>query len=196
MARRAGSHADDATAGTNRYWDARDQAWVVQILPGELRVTTEDELLVTVLGSCVAVCARDPIAGVGGLNHFMLPDLPKDAPPSPRYGRTACEQLLAALAAHGARPERLELKLYGGGAVISSSLQVGMVNVEYAHQFFASRGLAILAEDVGDQYARRIRYRVRTGEVQVKPLPRRETAEVIQGERALRESLAALPPKR
>jgi chemotaxis protein CheD len=184
------------SAVAGRYFDVREQAWVNQILPGEWHVTGDDEILVTVLGSCVAVCARDPVAGVGGLNHYMLPDLPENAAPTARYGRPACDELVAALLERGARRDRLEVKLFGGGAVIDSSFQVGTVNVEFGRRYFAQRGIAIEAEDVGDQYARRIRYRPRTGQVLVKALPRRETTEVIAGERDLRAGLPTLPLKR
>lgn len=57
----------------NRYWDSVHQAAAAKLLPGEYYVTVEDEIIVTVLGSCVSACIRDPIRGIGGMNHFMLP---------------------------------------------------------------------------------------------------------------------------
>jgi chemotaxis protein CheD len=180
-------------SGSNRYWDVRDKAFVVQILPGELHVTAEDEIIVTMLGSCVAICARDRDAGIGGLNHYMLPGQPEDGSASPRYGQPACQQLLEQMTKLGARRERIEVHVFGGGAVIDSTLQIGTMNVDFAKKFFGELAIPIRGEDVGDQYARRVRFRPRTGLVQCKGLPRRETSEVIQGEKALRESLAKLP---
>jgi chemotaxis protein methyltransferase CheR len=47
---------------------------MARILPGEYYVTREDEVIDTVLGSCVAACIRNPRLGIGGMNHFMLPE--------------------------------------------------------------------------------------------------------------------------
>ena len=59
---------------SRRFFDNASAAWMVKVLPGEYYVTTKlDEVLVTVLGSCVSACIRDPIKGIGGMNHFMLP---------------------------------------------------------------------------------------------------------------------------
>src|SRR5882724_12425061 len=61
----------------HRFWDGNTRAWTAQILPGEFYVTrTPNEIITTVLGSCVAACIRDPVMGVGGMNHFMLPEAP------------------------------------------------------------------------------------------------------------------------
>ena len=64
--------AFEATAG-RRFFDATHAAWMVKVFPGEFYVTKQpDEVLVTVLGSCVSACIRDPVVGIGGMNHFML----------------------------------------------------------------------------------------------------------------------------
>jgi uncharacterized membrane protein len=55
-----------------RYRNAAGTA-TARILPGEYYVTREDEVIDTVLGSCVAACIRNPRFGIGGMNHFMLP---------------------------------------------------------------------------------------------------------------------------
>ena len=57
----------------NRYWDPVHRAYAAKLLPGEYYVTVENEIIVTVLGSCVSACIHDPIRGIGGMNHFMLP---------------------------------------------------------------------------------------------------------------------------
>jgi chemotaxis protein CheD len=68
--------APEALAGfehVRRYFDANLKRWTAQVVPGEFYVTPHDEVLTTVLGSCVSVCMRDPDTGVGGMNHFLLP---------------------------------------------------------------------------------------------------------------------------
>ena len=91
------------------------------MLPGEYIVTDRDVMLVTVLGSCVSACIRDPLAQVGGMNHFMLPDLENGgvANESARYGSYAMEMLINELLKRGAARNRLECKVFGGGAVLA-----------------------------------------------------------------------------
>ena len=67
-------HAYDENLANNRYFDRQFDSEAAKILPGEYFVTDQSMLLVTVLGSCVAACIRDTDAGIGGMNHFMLPD--------------------------------------------------------------------------------------------------------------------------
>ena len=58
----------------NRDYDSIMQRPAVKLLPGECHVTNEDLVQVKVLGSCVSACIRDATSGIGGMNHFMLPD--------------------------------------------------------------------------------------------------------------------------
>ena len=67
-------HAYDENLATNRYFDRHFDLEAAKILPGEYFVTNKGMLLVTVLGSCVSACVRDTDSGIGGMNHFMLPD--------------------------------------------------------------------------------------------------------------------------
>src|SRR5215470_3875705 len=102
------------------YYDARLNTEAAKIFPGQYFVTDRDIVLVTVLGSCVAACIRDLRAGVGGMNHFLLPDSARDVSPasrSARYGSFAMEVLINQLIRHGARRETMEAKLFGGGSV-------------------------------------------------------------------------------
>src|SRR3984885_16182086 len=57
-----------------RFWERDTSRWTVKLLPGECYVPRHDEAIVTVLGSCISACIRDPETGLGGMNHFMLPD--------------------------------------------------------------------------------------------------------------------------
>ena len=91
-------------------------------MPGEYYATTRDMLLVTVLGSCVAACMRDRISGIGGMNHFMLPDSDND-PHNPAQHLGALRHLRDGNADQpllklGARRDNLEAKVFGGGNVL------------------------------------------------------------------------------
>jgi chemotaxis protein CheD len=154
--------------------------WSRRILPGEYYVSGEDESLVTVLGSCISACIRDPVAAVGGMNHFMLPDdgggsgdrwLDPNMGLATRYGSYAMESLINGLMKRGARRERLEIKLFGGGSILASPTNVGLRNIEFARNYLRLDGLRCVAEDLGDVHPRKVAYSPLSGKARVKRLP-------------------------
>ena len=100
---------------TRHYFDSAFQCQAVKVLPNEYYVTDEDLMISTVLGSCVAACIHDPVTGVGGMNHFMLPegDMQSPASATMRYGAFAMEVLINELLKAGAVRDRLEAKVFG-----------------------------------------------------------------------------------
>jgi chemotaxis protein CheD len=182
-----------------RHWDREQDAWSARILPGQYYVTLADELIDTVLGSCVAACIRDPIAGVGGMNHFMLPESANDTNNSwlhptqglaTRYGSFAMESLVNELQKHGAERARLEVKLFGGGKILDSTIDVGARNAQFAREFVRLEGFTIAAEDLGDIFPRKVIYDPQTGRVRVKRLNSIERARVVGAERSYAATVA------
>jgi chemotaxis protein CheD len=173
------------------HWDAAANSWVVQILPGEYYVTTADEIIATVLGSCVSTCIRDRNTGLGGMNHFMLPDDPrKDTRGDAlRYGCFALERLINELLKRGAERDQLEIKVFGGGQVIASQSDIGRSNVEFVRGYLHDERLVSVAQDVGGQWARRLRYYPRTGRALVKHLSMHEAMKVGTREADFRSKL-------
>ncbi len=169
-------HAYDEHLATNRYFDRKFGLEAAKILPGEYFVSNHDLLLVTVLGSCVAACVRDPDSGIGGMNHFMLPDDGgRDAVGmSARYGTYAMEVLINHLLKMGARRNRLEAKVFGGGAVMASlaSSNVGARNAEFVLNFLKTEKIPVVAKDLLDSYPRKVYYFPFSGRVLVKKLHR------------------------
>ncbi|TLS19520.1 MAG: chemoreceptor glutamine deamidase CheD [Betaproteobacteria bacterium] len=161
---------------TNRYFDRSFERPAAKILPGEYFVARDDMLLVTVLGSCVAACIRDGDSGIGGMNHFMLPEAGGEGmvSTSARYGTYAMEVLINHLLKLGARRGRLEAKVFGGGAVLSSlaSTQVGARNAEFVLNFLKTEKIPVVAKDLLDSYPRKVYYFPQTGKVLVKKLHR------------------------
>ena len=162
-----------------RSWDRELERWNAKILPGEYFVTRGDDAINTVLGSCISACIRDPDLNVGGMNHFMLPEdtsngqscwLNGGSGLATRYGSFAMESLINDLMKLGARRERLEIKLFGGGKILASMTDVGARNIEFVRSWLALEGLKVVAEDVGDVYPRRILYLPQTGIVRLKRL--------------------------
>ncbi len=161
----------------------------VRLLPGEYFVTQKKMALVTVLGSCVAACVRDKFTGVGGMNHFMLPEggdgderLGRPA----RFGTYAMELLINQLLRMGADRRRLEAKIFGGGRVLEgmAQTQVGERNVAFVLGYFALEGIPISAQDVLDDYPRKVCYLPHTGQAFVKKLRLSGRDEADSAERA------------
>jgi chemotaxis protein CheD len=160
---------------TNVYYDRTFDCDAAKILPGEYYYTGRDMLIVTVLGSCVSACIRDRVKGLGGMNHFMLPDGGDPGNPvsaSMRYGSFAMEVLINDLLKAGARRENLEAKVFGGGAVLRgfSAMNVGERNAAFVINFLKTERIPVLAEDLNDIYPRKVYFFPRTGKVLVKKL--------------------------
>ncbi|MCC6071862.1 chemoreceptor glutamine deamidase CheD [Massilia sp. GCM10020059] len=161
---------------TNVYYDRTFDCDAAKILPGEYYYTGKDMLIVTVLGSCVSACIRDRVSGLGGMNHFMLPDGGGDVnnpvSASMRYGTYAMEVLINDLLKAGARRENLEAKVFGGGAVLRgfTAINVGERNADFVMKFLKTEGIRVLAEDLNDIYPRKVYFFPRTGKVLVKKL--------------------------
>jgi len=168
------AHIDEHFA-TNVYYDRTFDCDAAKILPGEYYYTPKDMLIVTVLGSCVSACIRDRVTGLGGMNHFMLPDSGEASSPvsaSMRYGTYAMEVLINELLKAGARRENLEAKVFGGGAVLRgfSAMNVGERNAEFVMNYLKTEKMRVLAEDLNDIYPRKVYFFPRTGKVLVKKL--------------------------
>ena len=162
---------------TNLYHDRTFNVDAAKILPGEYFYTGKDMLIATVLGACVSACIRDRLTGLGGMNHFMLPDGGADAGSNPvsasmRYGSFAMEILINDLLKAGARREHLEAKVFGGGAVLRgfTAMNVGERNAAFVMQFLKTERIPVLAEDLNDIYPRKVFFFPRTGKVLVKKL--------------------------
>lgn len=158
---------------------------VVTLHPGEFYSSTEDIVLSTVLGSCVAVALFDRKTGMGGLNHFMLPG-PVEAPnpilsESAKYGMYAMELLINDMMKKGARKTDLVAKVFGAASVLNFSggtaSRIPLSNIEFTVAYLADEGIPIRAKDVGGALPRKIFFFVRTGKVLLKRIPRtRNTA--------------------
>ena len=166
----------DKQVATNTYFDRGFDSQAVKLLPGEYYVTNKDMLLVTVLGSCVAACIRDNLSGIGGMNHFMLPDGNGDSKSpmnaSARYGTYAMEILINQLLKLGARRSNLEAKVFGGGNVLDglTVANVGQRNSDFVLKFLAMEQIKVVAQDLVDVYPRKVYFFPKNSKVMVKKL--------------------------
>lgn len=160
----------------NLYYDRHFDRQAVKILPGEYYVTNGDKLIVTVLGSCVAVCLRDKLTGVGGMNHFLLPnDGSNDTgllTESARYGVYAMELLINHLLKMGANRARFEAKVFGGGNVLRGMTvnNVGQRNAEFVLDYLQIEQISVVAQDLLGEFPRKVYFFPDTGQVLVKKI--------------------------
>ncbi len=148
---------------------------MVNIVQGQFHIDNRANVrITTVLGSCIAACLYDPIARLGGMNHFMLPEdrrglsTPSGCDSRLRYGTHAMEELINSLMREGARRDRIKAKVFGGGAVMAGLSDVGSQNIAFVRLFLAEEGFPIISQDVGGTAARRVVFAPATGQAWVK----------------------------
>lgn len=161
----------------------------VHVVQGQYYVTADPNVvLTTTLGSCVAACIRDPLLSLGGMNHFLLPDGgDRSGAEAARYGAYAMELLINGLLAAGARRERLEAKLFGGGHLINKLADVGEKNVTFAEAFLARENIPVVGGSVRGEHARKIEFWPTLG--------RARQMALVRGEREVFASESAAPVK-
>ncbi|MGG7516916.1 chemoreceptor glutamine deamidase CheD [Allorhizobium undicola] len=168
----------------------------VHIIQGEYKVISDPNVVLsTILGSCVAACLRDPVAGVGGMNHFLLPG---SASPgmgggdATRYGVHLMELLINGLLKQGARRDRLEAKIFGGAKTIATFSNVGEQNAAFAMQFLRDEGIKVVGSSVGGEHGRKLEFWPVSGRARQYPLTGAETQKTVAMEQQ-RPAPAAKP---
>jgi chemotaxis protein CheD len=161
----------------------------VKVLPGEYFVDTEDLLIMTTLGSCIAACLWDRNARVGGMNHFLLPEGSGD---SGRYGSYAMELLINEMMKRGASRLSLEAKVFGGGQVIAGmdSINVGERNTRFVLDYLKTERIPVVSKDVLDIYPRKVCFLPASGKAMVKRLAATQNAALLAQERSAAQRAA------
>ena len=190
---RNGLQVSKYLGGKRQYYHAQMGVNIVKIFAGDCYVSNrEDELMATILGSCVAACIRDPGANIGGMNHFLLPGDDKTTEKigeAARYGVYAMESLINSILKAGGRKDRLEIKVFGGGNVLKNSARIGSMNSQFIREFLRNEGLRIAAEDLEGEYPRSVHYYPVSGKVMIRYLRRQEDLVIVEEEaRYLKET--------
>lgn len=183
---------------SNVYYDRTFDCDAAKILPGEYYFTHKDMMIVTVLGSCVSACIRDRVSGIGGMNHFMLPDSGDGDSPisaSMRYGTYAMEILINDVLKAGARRENLEAKVFGGGNVLRGfiAINVGERNAQFVRDYLKAENIRVVAEDLNDIWPRKVYFFPRTGKVLVKKLKQLHNNTLVNREQDYASKLVTKP---
>jgi len=186
----------------NRYWDQENRIVAAKLMPGEYYVTNQDEMITTVLGSCVAACIRDVITGVGGMNHFMLPETTENrlnardeavVGNASRYGNYAMEHLINSILKNGGKRKNLEVKLFGGGKIIATLGDVGARNIKFVLDYVDTEALKLVSQDLGDIYPRKVNFFPMTGRVRMKKIKDLHNQTIFMREKQYSSSIKNAP---
>jgi len=151
----------------NAFPRASDGLTRINIMQGETKVSDDpNAVLTTVLGSCISACLYDPVAKVGGLNHFLLAEPGSgdtDVSSLQRYGVYAMEVLINAMMAMGATRSNLKARIYGGASLRDGFRDISATNALFARRFLRDERIALVGEDVGGTGARRVEFHAALG---------------------------------
>lgn len=196
--KRTNTPAEEDLPPVDRYFDRHLGLMAAKIGPGEWYATSANEVIVTVLGSCISACIRDTVLNVGGMNHFMLPEKKREdvadwnagaTSTAMRYGNHAMETLINALLRRGGDRRRFEIKLFGGGRMLTAMTDIGAQNIEFVHEWLDQEGLKVAAEDVGDECPRKVYYFPATGRVLLRRIERLNNDTLLQREAQYRDKI-------
>ncbi len=185
-----------------RYWDKENQMIAAKLMPGDYYVTTEDELVTTVLGSCIAACIRDVELGIGGMNHFMLPETTEHrltggeeavVGNATRYGNYAMEHLINTILHNGGKRKNLEVKLFGGGKIIPTLGDTGQKNIDFVLEYIDTEALRLVSQDLGGVYPRKVIYFPKSGRVRMKKIKELHNDTIASRETQYRSSIKDIP---
>lgn len=146
----------------------------VGVLIGDVCASREALMMRTVLGSCVSACLFDPVAGVGGMNHFMLPGEGDDDHLPSRFGVNAMEMLINEMMKLQGDRRRLQAKVFGGASVLQMTdplLQVGERNADFVRQFLEVERIPVVSHCLGGTRPLEVRFFTGTAKAMVRPVP-------------------------
>ena len=142
---------------------------------GEMQVSKNPSVVLACLGlgSCIGLCAYDPVSKVAGMAHIVLPSSEgRNAGNSPKYADTAVPALVEAMCNIGANERRLVIKMAGGaqmsgGPGASAIFKTGEKNIEATKETLAKHGIRLVSSETGGKHGRTVRLYVDSGRVSV-----------------------------
>lgn len=188
----------------NHYWDKKREQVIAKILPGEFYMTRDNVAIATTLGSCISACIWDNHAGIGGMNHFMLPLTDKEAhevdwgqrgmaSDATRYGNFAMEHLINMILKNGGRKVNLRAKVFGGGKVLKQMSNVGDKNIRFVLQYLKDEGIPVESSDLGSFYPRKVLFEPCSGRAFVKTIDNLHNDTIVRRERDYRSRIDQSP---
>lgn len=167
----------------------------INLNPGAWAVESS-RAIVTLLGSCVAVCFYDEKLKLAGMNHFLIPSRNRtnvDQTDIVLAGDASMEVLLNQMLMRGAKKSRMTAKVFGGGTIVSSiSMAIGERNAEFASEWLNREGIPITRTDTLGQYSRTIVFDPVSGDVWCRraPINNSVAANLLSREGSLESKIA------
>jgi chemotaxis protein CheD len=160
----------------------------VHVIQGEFKVSDDPNVVLsTILGSCVAACMRDPVASVGGMNHFLLPGQGNGTGgEATRYGVHLMELLINGLLKKGAAANALKPKLSAAPKPFGI-LKCRREECGIRTSVPQDEGIRIVGSNVGGDVGRKLEYFPVSGRARQYPLTGAETQKTV--------ALETSPPK-
>lgn len=164
--------------------------------PGEYYVTGDDEIISTLLGSCVSACLWDPVNRIIGMNHFLLAsrnghsNISLIQSSAGRYGVHAMELLINAMLKVGASKQQLKAKAFGGGNVLKETegggehFAIGRMNSQFITEFLRNESIPLVASSLGADYGRVIHFAADDFSVYMKRIETTKQRQLVQQEQA------------
>jgi chemotaxis protein CheD len=136
--------------------------------PGYIYFSKQETSVLTVLGSCVAVCLWDKNLKYGGMNHFLHPQTCDPQKATPKYGNVAIIALVRMMEEASCKRSDMVAQVFGGASPEhSNGHDIGEDNVRVARNMLASKGINIISEDTGGSMGRKIIFNIETGQAAV-----------------------------
>lgn len=150
----------------------KDSEIVVGIADMKLAQGTDQTLSTYALGSCVGVCIYDEVLKLGGLLHAMLSNAGDEHDNPYRYVDTGLPAMIQKLRVKGAAPQRMKAKLIGGAKMFGYNVTVsgddiGSRNVKEVRKILSRYRIPLIAEEIGGEMGRTIRFSLENGMVTV-----------------------------
>lgn len=150
------------------------------LLPGTIYLTNNSTFIVTILGSCVAVCLWDEETKYGGMNHYLLPLWNGEGVPTPKYGNVAIPKLIGKFQERGIDPRRLKAKLFGGANLLMGQNKekisfIGERNIEIAWEILRKYKIPVISYDLGGNTGRKIIMNTSNFEIRLKKITRQQS---------------------
>ena len=133
-----------------------------------------DAIVTYSLGSCVGLCIYDPVAHVGGMLHYMLPESkisPEKAAANPcMFADTGIPALFKKAYALGAMKGRIAVRAAGGAQILDAAglFNIGKRNILEMRKILWQNGVMLGASEIGGTVNRTVTMEIATGEIALK----------------------------
>ena len=150
----------------------------IHLKQGELHFSTNEVIVETTVGSCIAYIVWDRLKKTGGMAHYFLAYNPSkgESELDPQFGDSAIKSLLRVFKKNGSNPKDLQIKLVGGANVTNdlSKINAGDDNCRVAQQLTREYGLNIVSQSIGGLIGKKVKFNTYSGKVQISRLSARD----------------------